>query len=317
MPPATSSSPSGRNAWPAQNASQGVATAVKVPVVGSQMLVVNEPASNAFRSFPEPATRSTLPVCMSATCDARTGEGLVVTFHDPWHAAPSKPTSPTTKSARQRGLTPSTTLPSVRRRRSDANSPRSPFGDASVLHAYVVRPDGPRTRLELMATVRAAVPEDAAAVEAVWAAVAAEGEWIGTELPLDPGWGRRYLAALDAQESAWFIADEGGQAVGGVFVHAERGVAHLGMAIVEEYRGVGLGRPLLDAAVGWARDRGCHKVSLEVWPHNVRARRLYEGAGFVDEGHLRRHYRRSSGALWDAVIMSLILDHDAPGRPES
>jgi hypothetical protein len=35
-----------------------------------------------------------------------------------------------------------------------------------------------------MGTVRPAVPADAAAVEAVWAAVAAEGEWIGTELRL-------------------------------------------------------------------------------------------------------------------------------------
>jgi RimJ/RimL family protein N-acetyltransferase len=165
-----------------------------------------------------------------------------------------------------------------------------------------------------MGTVRAAVPADATAVEAVWASVAAEGEWIGTELPLHPGWGDRYLTALGAEKSAWFIADEGGQVVGGVFVQAEGGVAHLGMAIVEGHRGGGLGRALLSAAVGWARDRGCHKVSLEVWPHNARARRLYENAGFTEEGYLVRHYRRKSGALWDAVIMSLILDHEAPGR---
>jgi len=163
--------------------------------------------------------------------------------------------------------------------------------------------------------VRAAVPGDAAAVEAVWAAVAGEGEWIGTELPLAADWGDRFLAALDGRDSAWFVADQGGHVVGGIFVQAARGVAHLGMAILESHRGGGLGRSLLDAGVGWARDRGCHKVTLEVWPHNARARRLYQRAGFADEGHLVRHYRRKSGALWDAVIMSLVLDHDAPGRP--
>jgi len=47
----------------------------------------------------------------------------------------------------------------------------------------------------------------------------------------------------------------------------------------------------------------------------VRARRLYERAGFLDEGYLTRHYRRRSGALWDAVVMSLILDEHSPGRP--
>ena len=165
-----------------------------------------------------------------------------------------------------------------------------------------------------MGTVRPGVPADAAAIEAVWAAVAGEGEWIGTELPLHSGWGDRYRAALEADASTWFVAEEAEQVVGGIFVQAERGVAHIGMAIIEGHRGGGLGRALLDAAVGWAREHGCHKVSLEVWPHNARARRLYRSVGFADEGRLVRHYRRRSGALWDAIIMSLILDRHAPGR---
>jgi RimJ/RimL family protein N-acetyltransferase len=56
-------------------------------------------------------------------------------------------------------------------------------------------------------------------------------------------------------------------------------------------------------------------MTLEVWPHNARARRLYQSAGFAEEGHLKRHYRRRNGALWDAVVMALILDNDSPGRP--
>jgi ribosomal protein S18 acetylase RimI-like enzyme len=144
--------------------------------------------------------------------------------------------------------------------------------------------------------------------------VAAEGEWIGTKLPRQPGWGDRFRAALAAPESSW-SAEVDGYVVGGVFVHEERGFAHLGMAILEGYRGVGLGRILLTAAVDWARNRGCHKVTLEVWPHNARARRLYRSAGFAEEGHLKRHYRRRNGALWDAVVMALILDNDSPGRP--
>jgi RimJ/RimL family protein N-acetyltransferase len=167
----------------------------------------------------------------------------------------------------------------------------------------------------VMATARYAGPADADAVEAVWTAVAAEGEWIGAEFPLRPGWGDRFWAALTAPESSWFVAEVGGHVVGGVFVQNTHGVAHLGMAVLESNRGAGLGRSLLNAAVGWARDRGCHKVTLEVWPHNTRARRLYESGGFADEGYLKRHYRRKNGALWDAVVMALILDNDSPGRP--
>lgn len=166
-----------------------------------------------------------------------------------------------------------------------------------------------------MATVRDAALADAHAVEAVWAAVAAEAEWIGTELPLHPGWAERFRAALTAGESAWFVAEVEAQVVGGVLVVNSNGIAHLGMAVLEGHRGTGLGRSLLDAAVDWARDRSCHKVVLEVWPHNTRARHLYETGGFVEEGHLKRHHRRKTGALWDAITMALILDNDSTGRP--
>jgi GNAT superfamily N-acetyltransferase len=165
-----------------------------------------------------------------------------------------------------------------------------------------------------MAGVRAAVPDDAVAVETVWAAVAAEGEWIGAELPLRPGWSGEFLAALAGPDSSWFVADVGGRVVGGVFVQETGGVAHLGMAVLEGHRGAGLGRLLLNEAVRWARERGCHKMALEVWPHNTRARQLYASAGFVEEGYLHRHYRRSSGSLWDAVIMAMVLDTNSPGR---
>ena len=151
----------------------------------------------------------------------------------------------------------------------------------------------------------------------MWTLVAAEGEWIGAELPLEPGWRDRFVEVLDAPETTWFVAEADGVVIGGVYVQAMQGIAHLGMAIVDGHRGAGLGRALLDAAIAWAREQNCHKVGLEVWPHNLRARRLYQRAGFVDEGVLRRHYRRRNGELWDAVVMGLVLDVDSPGRPAS
>ena len=167
-----------------------------------------------------------------------------------------------------------------------------------------------------MAGVRRGTVDDAASVEFVWAEVAAEGEWIGTELPLRPGWQDRYREAIGSPDTVWFVAEsDPDDVVGGIFVHDQGGLAHLGMAILDGHRDQGLGRQLLDAAVQWARDKRCHKMTLEVWPHNERARRLYERAGFVAEGHLHRHYRRNSGALWDAIAMGLVLDHEAPGRP--
>jgi RimJ/RimL family protein N-acetyltransferase len=167
-----------------------------------------------------------------------------------------------------------------------------------------------------MSELRDATSDDAPAVEAVWAAVAAEGEWIGTELPLRAGWQDRFREGVDDPSRHWFVVDhETDGVVGAVSVTHDLGIGHLGMAIIDGHRGRGLGKLLLSRAIDWHRGRGCHKVVLEVWPHNVRARGLYESMGFVDEGVLTRHYRRKSGALWDVVAMGLVLDTTSPAAP--
>lgn len=157
-----------------------------------------------------------------------------------------------------------------------------------------------------------------AGVLAVWTAVAAEGLWIGTELPIRPDWSERFLASFDDPSSRWFVAeDDSGSVVGAVSMHAVRGLGELGMAIVDGHRGAGVGRALVDRAVRWASAEGCHKVVLEVWPHNERAIRLYASVGFESEGVRRRHYRRKNGELWDAVAMGLVLDSTSPGSPHA
>lgn len=166
-----------------------------------------------------------------------------------------------------------------------------------------------------MVNVRAAKATDGRDVGNVWTSVASEGEWIGTELPLREDWADRFNSALVNDDQVWFVADLDDVVIGAIFMNNERGLAHLGMAVVADHRGRGIGRALLASGIGWARDQLCHKVSLEVWPHNVRARRLYEWAGFQEEGYLKRHYRRRNGALWDAVAMGLVLDTTSPGRP--
>ena len=62
------------------------------------------------------------------------------------------------------------------------------------------------------------------------------------------------------------------------------------------------------ACVEWARETGVHKLSLEVFPWNEPAIALYRRFGFVEEGRLRKQYRRQSGELWDVLVMGLVLD---------
>jgi putative acetyltransferase len=149
-------------------------------------------------------------------------------------------------------------------------------------------------------------------VDLMWG-VAAEGKWIGTEVPFDRHERKaRYAGLLEADRSAIFVADassnNGPTVVGEITVSvAPYGVADVSMMLAGEWRGVGLGSALLDTAIAWARESGAHKMWLEVWPHNTAAISLYQRAGFVEEGRKRSHYRRRDGDLWDAVLMGLQL----------
>jgi RimJ/RimL family protein N-acetyltransferase len=159
-------------------------------------------------------------------------------------------------------------------------------------------------------SVRAAREDDLDAMVELTVAVAEEGRWIGTEAPVDRERRRqRYAADLQRDDVGVFVAEAGGQLVGHIgLILAGYGVADLGMLVAAGWRGRGVGSALLRAGIDWARQAGAHKVALQVWPHNAAAIALYERFGFQREGLLRRHYRRRSGELWDAIVMGLPLE---------
>jgi RimJ/RimL family protein N-acetyltransferase len=160
------------------------------------------------------------------------------------------------------------------------------------------------------ATVRPAREADLDALVELYAAVAEEGRWIGAEAPVDRERRRqRFAEQLHSDSTVMLVADAGGQLVGQLGLHvAGYGVADLGMLVAQGWRRRGVGSALLTAGIDRARQAGAHKISLQVWPHNRAAIALYERFGFQREGRLRRHYRRRSGELWDAIVMGLPLE---------
>jgi RimJ/RimL family protein N-acetyltransferase len=78
-------------------------------------------------------------------------------------------------------------------------------------------------------------------------------------------------------------------------------------------RGRGVGTEATRLIVGHGFERlGLHRIQLEVYADNARARRVYEKVGFVVEG-VRREVQRRDGAWADEVIMS-ILDREWAAR---
>ena len=167
-------------------------------------------------------------------------------------------------------------------------------------------------------TLRQAGKDDVDAWIGLFEAVAAEGRWIGTEVPIDReqmarGFVERFFEG--EEPAAMFVAEAGCGLIGHLGVHLQHGIAELGMMVAADWRGRGVGSALLGSAVEWAREAGAHKMALQVWPHNAGARRLYERLGFVTEGRLRRHWRRRNGELWDSIVMGLVLDTTTAGSP--
>lgn len=79
-------------------------------------------------------------------------------------------------------------------------------------------------------------------------------------------------------------------------------------------RGRGLGTEAARLIVGYGFERlDLHRVSLEVFAFNPRARRVYEKIGFVAEGTLRQVLRDGDGWV-DATVMSILAPEWARHR---
>jgi ribosomal protein S18 acetylase RimI-like enzyme len=83
-----------------------------------------------------------------------------------------------------------------------------------------------------------------------------------------------------------------------------RHVGRLGMGILPDYRGRGLGKQLAIQTIRAARQVGMERIELEVFASNGVAIALYRALGFVTEGTKRHAW--SSQDLVDALSMRLV-----------
>lgn len=136
---------------------------------------------------------------------------------------------------------------------------------------------------------------------------------------------KRYLAQIEAlpleriegflrdsvaNDAVQFMAVDHGQVVGwaDIFPSWAHAVAHcgsLGMGVLPEYRGKGIGRQLLQACISKAATKGITRIELEVRADNERAIALYKALGFEIEA-VKRNAMRFDGVYFDALQMCLL-----------
>jgi GNAT superfamily N-acetyltransferase len=103
-----------------------------------------------------------------------------------------------------------------------------------------------------------------------------------------------FVRNLDPRRERCWVAERAGKRVGAVFLMKQSPrVAKLRLLIVEPAaRGLGLGKRLVDACIGFARAAGYRKLVLWTQSELAAARAIYGKAGFR---HVRSEPHRSFG----------------------
>lgn len=158
-------------------------------------------------------------------------------------------------------------------------------------------------------TTRAAAPEDAPAVAAIYnQGIEDRGATFETE------------TRTAADIAAWFrpgtlvmVAEANGEGVvafAASFPYSARpcyaGVHEFSIYVARAWRGRGAGRVALDALIAAAAAHGLHKLTSRVFPENSASRSLLSAAGFAEIGIHRRH-GKLDGELRDCVVVELLM----------
>ena len=164
--------------------------------------------------------------------------------------------------------------------------------------------------------IRPARPKDARSFISFWRDIVAEGRYIRSERVAHPVrvYRRRFRRPWH-DRSAQIVAVRENKVVGHLYIQREghpvtRHVATLGISVAAAERGKGIGTSLMAESIRWARRVGVEKIVLSVYPHNAAAVALYRKFGFVDEGRLQRHSRKSSG-YEDEILMATWIGGEA------
>lgn len=165
--------------------------------------------------------------------------------------------------------------------------------------------------------IRRVTPDDAAATAAYMRALRAEVTEDGLDTipwrqPRTDAQQRELLALIEAAPNAVFFAAFAGEEVVGLIDIVggsspfDRHAGVLGISVAKDWRGHGLGRKLMEAAIAEARSwEGFCRIELICVTWNTGAIALYEEMGFRVEGRKRKAVNLR-GVAEDEFLMALV-----------
>lgn len=171
---------------------------------------------------------------------------------------------------------------------------------------------------EVDITLREAIPDDAAYLLQVSQKIAEETDFLIMDevgLGLNEEMLSLQLADLyESENNLLLLAFADDKIVGMASVKAapEFTVSHIGeigISILKEFWGIGLGTALLDEVIYWSENASpLRRLELTVQERNERAIHLYQKFGFETEGTMKRGARDAQGEFLDVLLMSKLIN---------
>jgi hypothetical protein len=159
-------------------------------------------------------------------------------------------------------------------------------------------------------TLRPATPDDAAAIIAAVRSRAEERSYVLMDIyGKDAAAERAFLEKLDRSRNLFLVATVEG-AVVGILALLDQPLCSgapdalaVGVHLVREWRGRGIGSALLRYAVRWAVAHGFRRIEADIFTANERSLHLFRKAGFREEPCRRRSVQVGARAISEVILM--------------
>ncbi len=124
----------------------------------------------------------------------------------------------------------------------------------------------------------------------------------------------KYICNMDFEKNLLLVAVAGEKVVGALSgIQMDEGkrsqtahILNIGLHIITDYRGQGIGTQMLNVAITWAKKRGFKKLEADIFTINKKSLHLFERAGFVEEGTRQKRIRIGNQYI-DEVLLGKVL----------
>lgn len=176
-------------------------------------------------------------------------------------------------------------------------------------------------------TLREAMPNDASAILALIETLNEETSFVlinshAINMATETMAGE--IAAISEMKNQLLLLATTKQSIVGlatVTTDTDPAVAHvgeIGLSILKEYWGLGLGTTMLEEVILWSKhSTDLIRLDIKVQSHNERAIALYNKVGFSYEGTLRKAVLTKDNTLVDVDMMGYLLDNNLAPKKRS